>query len=58
MLRACDGRLLAEILAHDGGISCVRWSPRPALVEGQQVAVLATSSLDRRVRLWRAPSVE
>jgi hypothetical protein len=58
MLRASDGALLEEIPAHDGPISCMRWAPKPVAVEGQAAAVLATSSLDRRVRLWRAPSAE
>ncbi len=58
MLRASDGALLADIHAHDGAITCMRWCTAPAKVQDQQQHVLATSSSDRRVRLWRAPAVE
>jgi hypothetical protein len=58
MLRVSDGALLADIHAHDGAISCMRWCTQAAQVQGQQLHVLATSSSDRRVRLWRAPALE
>jgi WD40 repeat protein len=58
LLSAASGELLERIDAHDGPITCMQWCPRlwPIGERGAQVAVLATCSRDKRVRLWRTPA--
>jgi hypothetical protein len=48
-------QLIEEMHAHDADITCLAWAPRLLSWQGREVAVLATSSSDRRVRLWHAP---
>ena len=43
--------------AHEESITCLQWSPIKYDVGGRLLAVLATGSDDRKVRLWRAPVV-
>jgi hypothetical protein len=53
-----SGKVLEVLHAHEGGITALRWSPRRvSLGAGQEpVAVLASASTDRRVRVWRTPA--
>ncbi len=57
LLSASTGELLDAIDAHDGAVTSMQWCPRLVKTPGaaEPHAVLATSSRDRRVRLWRAP---
>ncbi|GLI63451.1 hypothetical protein VaNZ11_006423 [Volvox africanus] len=54
-----NGELLERIQAHEAPITSIRWCPLPkkmAAEAGGAVAfVFATSSRDKRVRVWRAP---
>ncbi len=50
-----DGRLLEALHAHEAPITGMAWAPRRLSVGGEEVAVLATCSTDRRVRFWRCP---
>ncbi|KAB2070266.1 hypothetical protein ERO13_A08G134600v2 [Gossypium hirsutum] len=43
--------------AHDGDITWISWSPKTIPLGNEQVVVLATASVDKKVRLWAAPSV-
>ncbi|KAK6239988.1 hypothetical protein QUC31_005457 [Theobroma cacao] len=43
--------------AHDGDITWMSWSPKPIPLGNEQVVVLATASVDKKVKLWAAPSV-
>jgi WD40 repeat protein len=54
--------LLSQVLevlhAHEGTISHLVWSPQLVHMGGEEpVAVLASSSTDRRVRIWRSPKI-
>ncbi|KAF5732955.1 transducin beta-like protein 2 [Tripterygium wilfordii] len=42
--------------AHDGDITCICWAPRTIAMGDGQVLVLATASIDKKVKLWAAPS--
>ncbi|XP_010544365.1 PREDICTED: transducin beta-like protein 2 [Tarenaya hassleriana] len=42
--------------AHEGDITCLSWAPKPVIVGERQVSLLATSSVDKKVKLWEAPS--
>ncbi|PPD91853.1 hypothetical protein GOBAR_DD11212 [Gossypium barbadense] len=42
--------------AHDGDITWISWSPK-TIPLNEQVVVLATASVDKKVKLWAAPSV-
>lgn len=57
LLNANTGDLLDSIDAHDSTITMMEWCPRLVKTPGsaEPHAVLATSSRDKRVRLWRAP---
>lgn len=44
--------------AHEGEITCMAWAPKTIPMGNQQVSVLATSSVDKKVKLWLAPSLE
>jgi WD40 repeat protein len=50
--------VLEVLHAHDGRITSMVWSPVLLQVPGADgpVAVLASSSSDRRVRIWRSPA--
>lgn len=52
------GQVLEVLHAHDGRITSMVWSPVLLTVPGaeQPTAVLASSSSDRRVRIWRSPA--
>lgn len=54
-LSGSDLSFLGELHAHDGDITALAWAPRRLAWQGRQVGVLATSSGDRRVRLWHSP---
>ncbi|XVF79888.1 hypothetical protein PTKIN_Ptkin15bG0026700 [Pterospermum kingtungense] len=43
--------------AHDGDITWISWSPKTIPLGNEQVVVLATASVDKKVKLWAAPSV-
>ncbi|CAM8968644.1 unnamed protein product [Rhodiola kirilowii] len=43
--------------AHDGDITAIAWAPRPIPVGDKQSMVLATASVDKKVKLWVAPPV-
>jgi hypothetical protein len=48
--------VLEALHAHEGRISHLVWSPRLVdLGDEEPAAVLASSSTDRRVRIWRSP---
>ncbi|KAK8630394.1 hypothetical protein V6N13_079190 [Hibiscus sabdariffa] len=42
--------------AHDDDITWISWSPKPIPLGNGQVVVLATASVDKKVKLWAAPS--
>ncbi|KAG6728258.1 hypothetical protein I3842_02G164700 [Carya illinoinensis] len=42
--------------AHDGDITCISWAPMTIPMGNGQVLVLATASVDKKVKLWAAPS--
>lgn len=52
--------MLEVLHAHEGKISHLVWCPRLLdMGTGEEpVAVLASSSSDRRVRIWRSPKSE
>ncbi|KAI9079852.1 hypothetical protein K1719_038098 [Acacia pycnantha] len=41
--------------AHDSDITCISWAPKSIPMENEQVWVLATSSSDKKVKLWASP---
>ncbi|KAF7153773.1 hypothetical protein RHSIM_Rhsim01G0147300 [Rhododendron simsii] len=41
--------------AHDGDITDIAWAPRTISNGDKQALVLATASLDKKVKLWAAP---
>ncbi|KAB2015635.1 hypothetical protein ES319_D08G038800v1 [Gossypium barbadense] len=43
--------------AHDGDITWITWSPKTMPLGNEQVVILATASVDKKVKLWAAPSV-
>ncbi|XP_028800482.1 transducin beta-like protein 2 [Neltuma alba] len=43
--------------AHDSGITCISWAPKTIPMGNEQVLVLATSSSDKKVKLWASPSL-
>lgn len=53
-----SGKVLEVLHAHDGRITSMQWSPVLLRVPGadEPAAVLASSSSDRRVRIWRSPA--
>lgn len=51
-IRSSNGELAASVEAHDSTITAMRWAP--TLLKGN-MAVLATCSKDKRLRLWRSP---
>ncbi|PNG99608.1 hypothetical protein TSOC_014622, partial [Tetrabaena socialis] len=54
-----NGELLERVDAHDSTITHLAWCPLPRPMGpeagGAAAFVFATSSRDRRVRVWRAP---
>ena len=57
-LNASNGQVLETVEdAHEGGITAVQWGPTTYKAAAQDVAVLATASHDKRVRLWRRPQL-
>lgn len=56
MLDAATGELLDSIDAHDSNITSMQWCPKLLRTPTDpETAVLATTSRDKRVRLWRSP---
>ncbi|KAF5843867.1 WD40-repeat-containing domain protein [Dunaliella salina] len=57
LISADRGDLLESIDAHEKPITSLSWCPRKVKTPGASAphAVLATSSLDHKVRLWRWP---
>ncbi|XP_012473345.1 uncharacterized protein LOC105790335 [Gossypium raimondii] len=43
--------------AHDGDITWITWCPKTMPLGNEQVVILATASVDKKVKLWAAPSV-
>ncbi|XWS32328.1 hypothetical protein CRYUN_Cryun23aG0150200 [Craigia yunnanensis] len=43
--------------AHDDDITWISWSPKTIPLGNEQVVALATASVDKKVKLWAAPSV-
>ncbi|KAL7158542.1 hypothetical protein ABFS83_02G150900 [Erythranthe nasuta] len=41
--------------AHDGEITDMKWAPTTIPMENKRVVVLATSSTDKKVKMWAAP---
>ncbi|CAK9164418.1 unnamed protein product, partial [Ilex paraguariensis] len=41
--------------AHDGDITDTSWAPRSIPMGGKQVMVIATASVDKKVKFWSAP---
>ncbi|KAL6965013.1 hypothetical protein U1Q18_036069 [Sarracenia purpurea var. burkii] len=41
--------------AHDGDITGIAWAPRAVLMGDKKALVLATASIDKKVKLWAAP---
>ncbi|KAI6702656.1 hypothetical protein NL676_011792 [Syzygium grande] len=41
--------------AHDGDITCMSWAPQSIPTGDRRVDVLATASVDKKVKLWAAP---
>ncbi|CAN8308998.1 unnamed protein product [Cochlearia groenlandica] len=41
--------------AHEGDITCISWAPKAIAVGERQAMVLATSGVDKKVKLWEAP---
>ncbi|GAB2271995.1 hypothetical protein Dimus_006821 [Dionaea muscipula] len=44
--------------AHDGDITWIAWSPKAISLENRQAFILATASVDKKVKFWLAPGVE
>ncbi|CAL5401174.1 unnamed protein product [Camellia sinensis] len=42
---------------HDGDITGIAWSPRAISMGDKQALVLATSSVDKKVKLWAPPNL-
>jgi WD40 repeat protein len=59
-ISTATGQLLEELEAHDDAITALHWAPVPLRLDPSTsdppCSVLATSSKDRRVRLWRSPA--
>lgn len=52
-----NGELMDSIEAHDSTITAMAWCPKNLKgPDGKAIVVLATSSRDKRVRLWRSPA--
>lgn len=43
--------------AHEGDITCISWAPRTIPVGDGEALLLATASVDKKVKLWAAPSL-
>ena len=55
-LDATSGHVLETIDdAHEGPITAIEWAPVSHTAGSKKVAVLASASLDKKARLWRAP---
>ncbi|XP_030535321.1 transducin beta-like protein 2 [Rhodamnia argentea] len=44
--------------AHDGDITCMSWAPQSIQTGDRRVDVLATASVDKKVKLWAAPALQ
>ncbi|XP_041021774.1 transducin beta-like protein 2 [Juglans microcarpa x Juglans regia] len=42
--------------AHEGDITCILWAPKIIPMGDGEVLLLATGSVDKKVKLWAAPS--
>ena len=52
LINSSSGDLVDTIDAHDGFITDMQWCPKPLKTPQGIKQVLATSSKDKRVRLW------
>ncbi|KAI7742059.1 hypothetical protein M8C21_030065 [Ambrosia artemisiifolia] len=43
--------------AHDGDITDIAWAPKPIPVGGKLITILASSSVDKKVKLWASPTL-
>ncbi|KAJ0758968.1 putative transcription factor WD40-like family [Helianthus annuus] len=43
--------------AHDGDITDIAWAPKPIPVGDKRVSILASSSVDKKVKLWASPTL-
>ncbi|XP_010092831.2 transducin beta-like protein 2 [Morus notabilis] len=43
--------------AHDGDITCISWAPKDIPTGNRQLLLLATAGVDKKVKLWAAPSL-
>lgn len=43
--------------AHDGDITSIEWAPKPLSTGNGEALVLATASVDKKVKLWLAPPI-
>ncbi|KAL7593831.1 hypothetical protein Lser_V15G31738 [Lactuca serriola] len=43
--------------AHDGDITDIAWAPKPISVGDKRLSILATASVDKKVKLWAAPAL-
>ncbi|XP_076948789.1 uncharacterized protein LOC143621162 [Bidens hawaiensis] len=43
--------------AHDGDITDIAWAPKPIPVGDKRVTILASSSVDKKVKLWASPTL-
>lgn len=43
--------------AHEDFITCIAWAPQAIPIGDKKVLVLATASVDKKVKLWAAPSL-
>ena len=56
-LDADNGAVLETVDdAHDGSITKLQWGPTRYTIATRRVAMLATASMDKRVRFWRCPA--
>ncbi|XP_002967374.2 uncharacterized protein LOC9635402 [Selaginella moellendorffii] len=55
-LSTADGQVLdtAEN-AHDGEITCITWAPQSVSTDQGKVLILATASVDKKLKLWSQP---
>jgi len=55
-LDSTTGAVVDSIEAHDADVCRMVWAPKKLRAGDKEVAVLATGSADKRVRLWAAPA--
>ncbi|RVW41194.1 hypothetical protein CK203_069804 [Vitis vinifera] len=47
--------VIHRLCCHAGDITCIAWAPEHLPIGDQKSLVLATSSVDKKVKLWVAP---